>query len=80
MAGILYLIPNLLGDADLSFSLPASVPALVQQLKHFIVEDEKSARKFLKTCGNLPPYDTINFYRLDKHSTEKERQFILKVL
>jgi 16S rRNA (cytidine1402-2'-O)-methyltransferase len=80
MPGTLYLIPNLLGEAEIAFSLPVAVPALVQRLSHFIVEDEKSARKFLKLCGNMPPYDKICFYHLDKHTNDKEQKTILNAL
>lgn len=76
----LYLIPNLLGNADPAFSLPAAVLPLVQRLKHFVVEDEKSARKFLKTCGHMPPYDHVTFYHLDKHTPQAERIKLLEVL
>lgn len=80
MAGTLFLIPNLLGDAPLHTSLPADVIGLVQRLQHFVVEDEKSARKFLKLCGVLPPYDHIRMYVLDKHTSYDERMSILSQL
>jgi 16S rRNA (cytidine1402-2'-O)-methyltransferase len=78
--GTLFLIPNLLGNGDPAFSLPASVPELVQRLQHFVVEDEKSARKFLKLCGNMPPYDKIELYHLDKHTPHAEKLKLLEVL
>ena len=80
MPGTLYLIPNLLGEAPMEASLPAQVPALVRTLNHFLVEDAKSARKFLKLCGSLPPYDHIVFHTLDKHTSFQERIAILKEL
>jgi 16S rRNA (cytidine1402-2'-O)-methyltransferase len=80
MPGTLFLIPNLLGDASLQASLPAEVIGLVQRLQHFVVEDEKSARKFLKLCGVMPPYDHIRMYVLDKHTSYDERMSILSQL
>jgi 16S rRNA (cytidine1402-2'-O)-methyltransferase len=74
----IYLIPNLLGDADFKTSLPEGVVDVVRSLKNFIVEDEKNARKFLKLCGVMPPYDDIAFYVLDKHTSSSERSEILK--
>jgi 16S rRNA (cytidine1402-2'-O)-methyltransferase len=47
--GELYLIPNLLGDtAPLDSSLPPLVTSVVSKLTHFVVEDEKNARHFIK--------------------------------
>jgi len=76
----IYLIPNLLGDADIKSSLPDGVVDVVRTLKHFIVEDEKSARKFLKLCGVMPPFEGISFYVLDKHTSSADRSEILKAI
>lgn len=77
MKGTIYLIPNLLGDASVEASLPPQNIEIVQRLKHFAVESEKSARKFLKLCGVMPPFEGINFYLLDKRSKPDELQEIL---
>ncbi len=76
----IYLIPNLLGDTDLATSLPQGVVEIVRKLKHFIVEDEKNARKFLKLCEVLPPFEGISFYVLDKHTTNNEKSEILEAI
>jgi 16S rRNA (cytidine1402-2'-O)-methyltransferase len=47
MAGILYAIPTPLGGAAID-ALPASALAKVRSLRHFVVENAKSARAFLK--------------------------------
>ena len=46
MASI-YLIPNLLGESPLTVLSP-QVAQAVQELTYFVVENEKSARKFIK--------------------------------
>ena len=74
----IYLIPNLLGEGDLNDSLPSGVVDIVRRLKHFIVEDEKNARKFLKLCGVLPPFEGIHFYVLDKHTRSTEKSGIIE--
>jgi 16S rRNA (cytidine1402-2'-O)-methyltransferase len=76
--GIIYLVPNLLGETNIDTSLPQGVIDVVKKLKHFIVEDEKSARKFLKLCGVLPPYDSITFHVLNKHTNSAQKDEILK--
>lgn len=46
----LYLIPVQLSDGELNYVLPQSNIALVSHIKHFIVENVRSARRFLKKC------------------------------
>ena len=50
MPGILYAIPTPLGGAA-SDALPASAVQTVRTLRHFVVENAKSARAFLKEAG-----------------------------
>lgn len=50
MAGILYAIPTPLGGAAAD-ALPASALKTVKTLRHFVVENAKSARAFLKDVG-----------------------------
>jgi len=50
MPGILYAIPTPLGAAAAD-ALPASALAIVGTLRHFVVENAKSARAFLKQAG-----------------------------
>lgn len=53
MPGILYAIPTPLGGAAAD-ALPAPALATVRTLRHFVVENAKSARAFLKEAGNDP--------------------------
>jgi 16S rRNA (cytidine1402-2'-O)-methyltransferase len=46
--GELYLIPNLLGETSLDSSLPPLVASVTARIAHFVVEEEKSARRFIK--------------------------------
>ena len=48
MTPILYLIPCTLGDTDLNNVLPAANASIVTSLKYFIVENIRTARRFLK--------------------------------
>jgi 16S rRNA (cytidine1402-2'-O)-methyltransferase len=50
MPGILYAIPTPLGAAAAD-ALPASALATVRTLRHFVVENARSARAFLKEAG-----------------------------
>jgi len=59
MTGTLYLIPNTLGDEDRESQLPAVLPHYTQhraaQLRHWIVENAKTARALLKSIHATVP-------------------------
>ena len=46
--GKLYLIPTRLGDNPPLEVLPISVKKIIEQIDYYIVENEKSARAFIK--------------------------------
>ena len=48
MEHALYLIPNTLGECETSNVLPAINIDIIRKIKHFIVEDVRTARRFLK--------------------------------
>jgi 16S rRNA (cytidine1402-2'-O)-methyltransferase len=80
MSRTLHLIPNTLGESPIENALPQEVINVVRSVKYFVVENEKSARKFLKTCGVMPPFEGIEMFVLDKHSTPQDKIAILKLL
>jgi 16S rRNA (cytidine1402-2'-O)-methyltransferase len=67
MAGILYLVPNTLGTPEASKAgstadghpldaiIPREVQALTARLDHFIAENAKTTRAFLKLLGSVQP-------------------------
>jgi 16S rRNA (cytidine1402-2'-O)-methyltransferase len=68
--GALYLIPNLLGEVQMDSSLPPLVAATVRRLTHFLVEEEKNARHFIKRlCPELPIRD-LSIARLNEHTRQ----------
>lgn len=67
----LYLIPVTLGDTPTDKVLPAYNHALLPEIKHYIVEDVRSARRFLKKADPRIVIDELTFYPLNKH-TEPE--------
>ena len=64
----LYLIPVPLSDGAVENVLPASNLALVGEIKHFIVENVRSARRFLKKCDRNINIDELTFYELNRHT------------
>ena len=68
----LYLIPVGLSDTPLSDVLPARNFGIVKELKYFIVENVRSARRFLKRCDPTIDIDTLSFYTLNRHTDAAE--------
>jgi 16S rRNA (cytidine1402-2'-O)-methyltransferase len=66
--GNLYLIPCSLGESALDFILPAQVIEIIKSLNEFIVENEKTARKFLKEVGIIIPQSQLTIHEIDKHN------------
>ena len=67
MASI-YLIPNLLGESPLTVLSP-QVAQAVQELTYFVVENEKSARKFIKLIAPDKPQSELQISVIDKHQS-----------
>jgi 16S rRNA (cytidine1402-2'-O)-methyltransferase len=55
MSATLYLLPCPIAAGSLDASLPAEVIATARRLEHFLVEDAKTARAFLKELGHPKP-------------------------
>lgn len=66
--GVLYLIPVPLGPSDLNAVLPAMVQDRARQLKHFVAENAKSARAFLKSLPTDTPLQQIGITELSEHT------------
>lgn len=72
MNGNLFLIPNLLGEGNPEEILPANVLRILRELRVFIVEDIRTARRFLSKCKIPAPIDSLTFYELNEHTTATE--------
>ena len=68
----LYLIPCTLGDTDISKVLPAYNHDIIVAIRHFIVEDIRSARRFLKKVDRDIDIDSLTFYELNKHTSPED--------
>ena len=65
----LYLIPVPLGEVSHQTCLPEYNRTIVQNTKHFIVENIRSARRFLKSADKAINIDELSFYELNKHTS-----------
>ncbi|MDD3789554.1 MAG: SAM-dependent methyltransferase [Petrimonas sp.] len=68
----LYLIPVMLGDTEPDDVLPRRNTEIISNLHHFIVENVRSARRFLKKCNPDINIDSLTFYELNKHTDGNE--------
>ena len=78
--GTLYLIPVPLGPIAPDACLPAPVIARVRPLKHFVVENAKSARAFLKACGTDLPLQALHLAELNEHTRPEAFRALLEPL
>ncbi len=76
----LYLIPVQLSDVELSSVLPSANMSVVSEIKHYIVENVRSARRFLKKCDRSIDIDTLTFYELNRHTHAEDIPEMLKPL
>ena len=68
--GGLYLIPCTLGDTPVEQVLPAYNAEIVRGIRHFIVEEIRTARRFLRRVDREFPIDDCTFYEMGKHADE----------
>ncbi|MBP5519765.1 MAG: SAM-dependent methyltransferase [Treponema sp.] len=71
METALYLIPVTLGETEINQVLPAYNRDIIVGIKHFIVENIRSARRFLKKVEKSIDIDTLTFYELNRHTDRK---------
>ena len=76
----LYLIPVTLGETDHNRVLPEYNREIVRNIKHFIVEDVRTARRFLKKEEPAIVIDDLTFYVLNQHTSPEEVSTFLKPL
>lgn len=70
--GKLYLIPTTMGECNPHDVLPQTVVRAIQLMDHFIVENEKTARKFIKSIVPEKVQSSLILSALNKHTDSKE--------
>ena len=76
----LYLIPTQLSDVPLERVLPAYNIEVVRELRFFVVESLRSARRFLKKCDRDIDIDSLTFHELNEHTDLKDTAAIEALL
>lgn len=73
----LYLIPSGMSDAALADVLPAGNMRVVRAIRHFVVENVREARRFLKRCDPAIDIDSLTFCELNRHTDPSEASAFL---
>lgn len=71
-AGKLYLIPSPLGEYDPAEVIPAPVLERVRSLKTFVVEEVRTARRYLSAAGLRGHIQELSFHTLNEHTAPEE--------
>lgn len=75
--GKLYLIPTPLGDNEPAEVLPAPVMEKACSLRCFVVENTRTARRFLSRYGAKGHIDEMEFHELNEHTSPEETEALL---
>ena len=72
MQAALYLIPVTLGDTEIDRVLPNHNRTIIAGISHYVVENIRSARRFLRRSNPDIVIDDLTFYTLDEHTRPEE--------
>jgi 16S rRNA (cytidine1402-2'-O)-methyltransferase len=68
----LYLLPSNIGDTDWQNVLPAGIGRVIAKTRYYIVENIRSARRFLKQVNPEIDIDRLEFFELNKHTNPSD--------
>jgi len=80
MPGTLFLIPVDLGEQNNALLFPAFNLELLEEIKHLVVENEKTARRFIRGVGSKRDFLQLNLILLDKHTKRDELSEAVQLL
>ena len=72
MKGVLYLVPNTLGNPDTTETIPVGIKGRVSDISLFIVENLRNARRYLKSLNREINIDSLTFFELNEHTSAEE--------
>ena len=74
----LFLIPSTLGDTPIDNILPGMIQKVINSVDCYIVENERTARRFLLKAGLQKPINDIAFFTLNKYTRPEEIEEFLQ--
>ena len=72
MKGRLFLIPSPLGEGDPREVLAGGVFGAIAHIRTYVVEEVRTARRFLSAAGLRGSIDSLTFYELNEHTAEAD--------
>ncbi|WP_318345371.1 SAM-dependent methyltransferase [Flagellimonas baculiformis] len=72
VVGKVYLIPTTLGDNAPLEVMPISIKGTIERIDHYIVENEKTARRFIKRVSPSKPQPNLIIQTLNKYTNPEE--------
>lgn len=69
MKGVLYLVPNTLGNPYTADTIPEGIKDRVKPISIFIVENLRNARRYLKSLNKEIQIDSLTFFELNEHTS-----------
>ncbi len=73
----LYLIPSTLGETPPSAVLPEGTLSVLKHITTYVVEELRTARRFLSSAGLRGQIDRLEFHTLNEHTSEDEVKALL---
>lgn len=78
--GKLYLIPTTLGEMNPEEVLPHTIKITIDFIDYYIVENEKTARRFIKSVHPEKKQPNLKLFSLNKHTDVSEHHEFIKPL
>ena len=78
--GTLYLIPSLLGESPADAVFPPANREIISRVKYFVVEEIRTARRFLKKICPEIEIDSLTFTLYNEHSSSADASSFLEPL
>ncbi len=75
--GTIYLIPTTMSETGIAQVIPQYNIDKISILKHFIVEEIKTARRFIKQCNASAVIDDMTFFELNEHTNINDIEYML---
>lgn len=80
MTGKLYLLPTPISERTIEMVMPTGVIQLTRALSYFVVEELRTARRYLSLIKVSKPIDELTFFVLNEHTSEQEIETMLAPL
>lgn len=80
MTGKLYLIPTTLGDENPYKVLPSDILPIIRSISNYLVEDVRTARRFIKKIDQDINIDSLTFFEINKRTRHIElSEFLTRI-